>query len=421
MVPSHPLSILILGLNYSPERTGNAPYTASLAEGLQARGHHVRVITTYPHYPQWRISEGYGGWSTRSVVRGVLVDRKLHYVPRKPRGVARLASEISFGARLFFSRWGKPDLVVLVSPALFSSALAGIRARWGFRRPSIVIWVQDLYSLGVVETGQGSESVASIMSRIESAVLRNSTGVAVIHERFRAYVVNKLGVAPDLVKVIRNWSHLMPPAHIDRGRARASLGWKDDEIVVLHAGNMGAKQGLENVVESARYAISKALPIRFVLMGDGNQRKHLEELARDVEKLTFVDSLLDEEFQQALSSADVLLVNEKPGIAEMAVPSKLTSYFSTGVPVLAATDSGSVTDGEIQASGGGIRVDAGDPQALAEAAYALASDRELSRTLGAAGRSFREQYLSEAVAIDGYAEWLESLAATRGRSAAHTS
>jgi glycosyltransferase involved in cell wall biosynthesis len=373
------------------------------------------VITTHPHYPAWKISEGYGGWSQHDVHEGVRVERKLHYVPRKPRGLQRLLSELSFGARLLFARWGRPDIVVLVSPALFSSAVAGLRARWGIHKPTVVTWVQDLYSLGIVETGQGGSGLAALMGRVEGTVLRASDGVAVIHTRFKDHVVEKLNVAPGSVSVIRNWSHLVPPPNVDRDATRTRLGWRDDEIIVLHAGNMGVKQGLENVVEAARYAEQADLPLRFVLLGGGNQRDRLVALADGVDRVSFLDPLPDDLFQEALASADVLLVNEKPGIAEMAVPSKLTSYFSTGVPVIAATDKGSVTDAEIAASGGGIRVPAGDPRALAESANTLARDRALSHTLGVAGRDFRERQLSEAAAIDRYAEWLTSLATDRGR------
>ena len=53
------LRVLVLGLNYAPEPTGIAPYTSGLAEGLAARGHQVRVLTGLPHYPQWRVADGY--------------------------------------------------------------------------------------------------------------------------------------------------------------------------------------------------------------------------------------------------------------------------------------------------------------------------------------------------------------------------
>jgi glycosyltransferase involved in cell wall biosynthesis len=269
--------------------------------------------------------------------------------------------------------------------------------------------------LGVVETGTGSGIIANVVTAVESLTLRSASGVAVIHDRFKQMVVAKLGVDASDVVVIRNWSHLREAPPFDREAVRSFHGWGSDETIVLHAGNMGAKQALENVVEAARIADQRGANVRFVLLGDGNQRARLEVLAAGTKRVQFLETLPDEMFQQALASADVLLVNEKPGVAEMSVPSKLTSYFSTGLPVLVATDEGSVTAGEIAASGGGIRVDAGDPGQLVDAALALGRDEALANTLGNSGRSFREQCLSEDAAIERYAEWLTSLANGRGR------
>ena len=409
------LSIAILGLNYAPEDTGIAPYTASLAQGLVERGNAVHVITSHPHYPEWERRPGYSGWSRRYFESGVRVERKSHYVPKRPSGLRRAFSELSFGVRLVLAPWAETDVLILVSPALFSSALALIRARLSRRPRVVVVWVQDLYSLGIVETGQGGRRLGRIMGRIESFVLRRATGVVVIHDRFKKHVVDALGVPAADVVVLRNWSHLPPTPVVNRADTRRAMGWKDGEIVVLHSGNMGAKQGLENVINAARYSTEEGLPLHFVLMGGGNQRDRLVALGRQIEGLSFVDSLSSSDYQAAMASADVLLVNEKEGVAGMAVPSKLTSYFGTGLPVLAATDPGSVTRGEIEASGGGISVDAGDPRALAKAADSLGRDFDLSRQLGAAGLAFRIANLSESAAIDRYAQWLIELVAKRRR------
>src|SRR5690606_33378551 len=136
------------------------------------------------------------------------------------------------------------------------------------------------------------------------------------------------------------------------------------ELVVLHAGNQGAKQGLENVVEAARAADAQGAPVRFVLLGDGSRRAALQAAASGIRSIQLVDPLPEDRFPAALAAADVLLVNELAGLAEMSVPSKLTSYFDAGRAVLAATSAGSTTAHEIQASGAGVRVDAEDPQAL---------------------------------------------------------
>jgi colanic acid biosynthesis glycosyl transferase WcaI len=414
-VTSQPLRITILGLHYAPEPTGNAPYTSSLAQGLLELGHDVRVVTGHPHYPEWKIWPGFGEWTRRENHNGVRLLRLRHYVPRNPTALKRLLSELSFGFRLLFARWGRPDVVLLVSPALFATAVATVRARWGFRRPATGVWVQDLYSRGVVETGAGGAGVERPMTAIESLTLRSATGVAVIHERFKDVVTSQLRVAPHDVVVIRNWSHLAPTPPHDRQAVRGRFGWRTDEIVVLHAGNIGAKQALENVVEAARIADQRQLGVRFVLLGDGNQRPRLERLAHGIERIQFIGPLPDDEFQQALAGADILLVNEKTGVTDMAVPSKLTSYFGTGLPVLAATDEGSVTASEIKESGGGVRTDAGQPERLVEAAIQLFEDPLARRSFGEYGRRFRQRHLSPEFAIGRYAEWLTRLAATRGR------
>lgn len=403
------LRILILGLNYAPEPTGIAPYTASLAKGLVQRGHRVIVKTTHPHYPEWRIREGYGRWSQRETIAGVRVQRLLHYVPRQPSNLMRVVSELSFGFRTVFSRWGRPDVVLLVSPALFSSALASIRLRLLTRHVPFAVWVQDLYGLGVTETGTGGGRAARIITGVESALLRSASGVAVIHDRFASHVVENLRVKSDRARVVRNWSHLedldLPP----REEIRHKYGWADDETIALHAGNMGVKQGLENLVAAATVADERGDNVRFVLLGKGNQRDLIQASARGVRNIQFIDPLPDLEYQATMAAADVLIVNEKPGVAEMAVPSKLTSYFSTGLPVVVATDEGSVTAGEIESSGGGVRVDAGDALALLEAVRELGADGERARELGARGRAFRQDVLSEDAAISAFADWLSVL------------
>jgi len=406
-----PLSVLMIGMNYAPETTGIAPYSSGLAEELARRGFRVRVLATHPHYPQWRFV-GEPPRRSRESRAGVVVERFRHRLPSKPGGMSRALSEISFGLASALTRLGRPDAVVLVSPALLSSAIAFLRARLG-RRVPVVVWVQDLYSLGLRELGERPGRLARAVAALEGWLLRRADAVVVIHERFRDTVVQELGVAPHAVTVVRNWSHLEDSEPVDRTSARVELGWADDDYVVLHAGNMGVKQGLENVVEAARLAAASASRVRFVLLGDGNQRLQLERDAADVPSLQMLGSLPDAAFRRALAAADALLVNEKPGVAGMAVPSKLTSYFSTGLPVIAATDPGSVTESEVQLSGGGVSVGAGQPGELLAAALDLASDLDRARRLGRAGQSFREDRLSSYTSFNTYAQLLQDLA--RGR------
>jgi glycosyltransferase involved in cell wall biosynthesis len=211
--------------------------------------------------------------------------------------------------------------------------------------------------------------------------------------------------------VIRNWVHI---EELDGSSVeiRRRLGW-GAEAVVLHTGNMGLKQGLENVIDAARLAERRGDEVRFVLMGDGNQRATLERLAADVRTIDVVDPLPDADYLAALRAADVLLVNERKGMAEMSVPSKLTSYFSAGRPVVAATDPGSPTASEMRASGAGPIVPSGDPEALLTSVLTLAADAALAATHGAAARSFAQEHFDAEKALARYDAWIDRIVAAR--------
>ncbi|MFF2030018.1 glycosyltransferase family 4 protein [Arthrobacter sp. NPDC058192] len=411
--------ITIIGLNYAPERSGNAPYTTNLAKNLAAAGHSVSVLTGYPHYPEWQCHQGYDGWKKTESRDDVRIKRLRHYIPRKPTGFRRVLMELTFGLRVIAARWDEPDVIVLVSPALISTGLAAVWARLTKKKTPCLIWVQDLYSAGVVETSMATGRLARLAIRLESTILGRADGIVAIHERFRRYIADALDISDRKVRVIRNWTHLPPAPAAGQQDLREKLGWNNDDTIVLHAGNMGKKQGLENVVAAARLAEAGNSAVQFVLMGDGNQRAALEVAAEGIRNISFVDSLPDAEFQTALTAADVLLVNELPGVKEMSVPSKLTSYFNAGVPVLAATDRGSVTAEEIAAAAAGVRVDADNPAALVAAAEVLGSDKNLSRELGGNGLRFRQLTLSEATAMAKYNEFIHSFIQAGSLKPAH--
>lgn len=383
--------LIILGMHYRPEVTGNAPYTAGLAEALAADDCEVTVACAHPHYPEWKIREGYGAWRSEEDLAGVRVVRLRHWVPRDPKSLARLVSELSFGIRQALTGWRRPDVVLLVSPALFSSAIAMVRAR--FSRVRRVVWVQDVYSAGAKEIGGANGIVLALIRRIESWTLRSASSVVVIHDTFRRTVIDELRVSPEKVVTIRNWSHVGTASRVDRAAIRVRQGWRDDEFIALHAGNQGQKQGLENLVAAGRIIDELKLPIRLILLGDGNQNARLRALARGVDSVQFMDPVDDDRFLDVLESADALVVNEQVGVAEMSVPSKLTSYFSTGRPVVGACAEGGGAATELAASGGGVRVDPGQPSALVEQLVAIQKNPEEFEVLGTNGLAYRNRLL----------------------------
>ncbi len=406
--------VLLLSVSYPPEKTGIAPYTGALASALAKLGYQVSANVSHPHYPEWAVREGYGQFTRAEVIDGVSLARHRHYVPAVPRGLRRLLHELTFGGRLFFSRIGRPRVVIAVSPALFATAIAMLRVRLTSRQTPIVLWVQDIYTLGLYETGEGGESVRKATRWVEGRAARAADRVVVIHQRFADYLVNELGVDPNKVVVIRNWTHLAAVEKIaDSDAAKERLGWPSGIALAVHTGNMGAKQGLENIIEAAKLADERGASVQFILVGDGGERRKLIELASGITRLSFVPPLDDEQYRLALAAADVLIVNEKPGVSAMAVPSKLTAYFDAGRPVIAATDPNGITASEVTAAGAGVVVPAGQPDRLLDAVMTIGADPQGARQYGLNGLRYREQVLGQDAAIAQFVSLIRSIGAGR--------
>jgi glycosyltransferase involved in cell wall biosynthesis len=270
-----------------------------------------------------------------------------------------------------------------------------------------------MYSRGIAETKATSGLSAKAVRAIEALTMRLADSVSVIHTGFARDLTEDFNVDTQRIQVNRNWTHVDPPDTTASAAFRDAHNWGANDVVVLHAGNMGYKQGLENVVAAARLGNQHSRPVKFVLLGDGNQRASLQKLAGGMPTLEFLPPVSDGEFPAALGAADVLLVNERPGVGHMSVPSKLTSYFNSGKPVLAATDEAGFTAAEIAASGAGVCVAADRPDLLLSEAIRLGTDRDLGRQLGEAGRAYCDELLSEEAALDRYEQWVIDLADMR--------
>lgn len=391
--------ILMIGINYRPEPTGIAPYTAGMAEHLGQLADSVTVLTGLPHYPAWEVPYIYRRQLRRREMVGdrTLVVRHAHYVPRQQTALTRATYEMTFMANVVTSPVPqRPDVVLAISPSL-GGAVAGAAIARRYRVPLVTV-IQDLVAKAAGQSGMsGGSSVSSLTARIEQAALRRSSLVAVVTEAFRQQVID-YGVAAERVRVLPNWTHIQPAAE-SREAARRRLGWPHDRFIILHSGNMGLKQDLGNVVAAAGLLKSEQ-ELCFYLVGSGSQQSALRDRARGMSNVVFVDPLKDADYPLALAAADVLLVNERPTVTDMSLPSKLTSYLAAGRPILAASVESGATARELRATGGAaLVVEPGAPAVLAAAARSLAVDPDRRADMAARGKGFAAENLTRESAL----------------------
>jgi glycosyltransferase involved in cell wall biosynthesis len=412
VAPGH-LTVLVVGLDAAPQDPTVTGYAASLAEHLAGSAADVTVLSPVPHRPDGRTPDPYRtglrvtdpGWCRPE---GPRVIRLRHYLPRRPGRLRQAAHELSFLAgALLAGRLIDPDLVVAVTPGAGGAAAA---ARLAVRRGAALVTIVH----GLTEDGCGSRGgpgrrrrrgSARITAALERYALRRSTEVAVCSDTFRTTVL-RAGVTPDHLHLLPAWTTI-GPARPDRGAARDALGWDPDLFSVVHAGPIGHQQDLGTAIEAMRLLADRQQdadrPAELVCVGEGPQRTALEQQAFGTPGVRFLDPPEPSTLPLVLAAADVLLLAEPAWTTACGAgsgPGQLAGYLAAGRPVLAAAAAHGPTATELRRAGGaGVRIDPGDPVALAEALVTLRAAGDRSAVMGRAAIRYARAHLGRAASL----------------------
>jgi colanic acid biosynthesis glycosyl transferase WcaI len=385
---------IVWGINYAPEFTGIAPHSVALCEFLHGRGDVVSMITGFPYYPSWeKRPEDRGRLYRTDQINGVPVHRCWQFVPTRVSALKRILHEASFVFLSTLRALSLPraDVYVLVSPPL----LLGV-AGWlvgTVKSAPFVFHVQDMQpdaavGLGMLKSGWFTKALywlesfayrhAARVSGITHGMLRSFRGKGV-HESKLVYFPNAIALH----------TGEQPP---ERGEFRRHHGIAPEEFLAIYAGNLGVKQGLEVLLETAPLLYDPR--IRILICGDGAQRESLAQRLRNL-KLPNVSMLplqAGRDYRALLVDADVCFITQQAGSGNSFFPSKFLGLLAESKPVVtvAAPECElalSLAEGKF-----GVNVPPGHAQELANLLEALAQDPQRLVEYGAAGRRYVEQF-----------------------------
>jgi colanic acid biosynthesis glycosyl transferase WcaI len=419
--------ILIYGLNYAPELTGIGKYTGEMSSWLAARGHEVRVVTAPPYYPAWRIREDYRGklYRTEKIPGEPIVFRTPLYVPAKPTGLKRMAHLFSFmlGSLpvLLRQTFWQPDVVFTVEPTFFCAPLALLVAQ----ASGAASWlhVQDFevdaaFDLGLLPS---EGPVHALALSLEEFFTSAFTRVSSISTKMIERALSK-GIHADQAVLFPNWVdidavHPQDPSQPNLFRRELGL---EEKIILLYSGNMGAKQGLEllaPLAEAFAPGGSHADPrVHFLFCGDGAFRPQLEALVAHRPNVTLLPLQPHDRLNDLLNAADIHLLLQRAGAADLVMPSKLTGMLSSGRPVIATADPGTQVanvvgrDGLLPHERCGLVVPPEHGPALHAAAARLIADAALRSSFGAAARSYAVYHLGKEQVLEQFERDLKGIA-----------
>lgn len=407
------MKVLVVSQYFWPEGFRINEVVRSLVE----KGVEVDVLTGKPNYPEGAIFPGYraGGCQVESWA-GAAVYR----VPLFPRGarsawrlalnyLSFVASGLLFGPWLLRKRHYDVVFVYGLSPLLL--AIPAVFLAW-IKRRKLIVWVQDLWPESLSATGYvRNPRVLRAVARVVRWIYRHTDLLLVQSRAFEAPVAalapgKPIAYYPNSV----DGTFAEPPSP---DVALPEVPALDEGFAVVFAGNVGAGQAVEVMVEAA--ALLKDVPqIRFVVFGQGSRWDWMREQvrARGLSNLHLPGRFPVNTMPGLMQKAGALLVTlaDEP-IFAMTVPNKVQAYMAAGRPILACLNGeGARLVAEAQA---GLSVPAQDAKALAAAVLQLyqmpAEDRA---RLGANGRRYFNAHFEHDKLVDELMAHLRAMSKT---------
>lgn len=341
---------------------------------LEDRGFEVEVVTGFPNYPGGKVYCGYKiRLLTRQQMGRIEVTRLAVYPSHDQSALKRIATYASFMITSFLYltfRARQAELVYVYYPAL-TAGLAAVAAKI-FRKTPVILDVQDMWPDSLGSSGMmQNRLLLGIANAACNLLYRHCDHILVLSPGFKSLLVDR-GVPADKISIVYNWAD-EPPRVEDRSLPEGFD--PDDAFRVLFAGNMGAAQQLDTVIDAAARLRPEHPHCAFYFMGGGIDKDRLAERARalGLSNVRFLPRVPLQDVQRFLAAADALLVHltDEP-LYRITIPSKTQAYLYAGRPILMGV-AGDAADIVRQADAGYV-FPPGDSDALAESVRRLIAD-----------------------------------------------
>ena len=363
-----------------------------------------------PNYPSGKFFKGYSFFGKYNEdYKGVSIKR----IPIIPRGSGNIILALNFisfilSSCLFmpFRLRDKYDLSFVYEPSPITVCIPAILLK-KIRKIPIIFWVQDLWPESLSATGViKSKLILNFVSKIVKFIY-HACDLILVQSRAFTPSVQKFGVELERICYFPNSAEKLYKPIEDNSLEKYKEELPDGFLVIF-AGNLGAAQSIETIVESAEL-IKADTSIKWIIIGNGRKKSWLEH---EVQKRGLANTVYIlgqrpvEDMPYYFSASDVLLATLKNDpIFALTIPSKIQSYLACGKPILAAIDG--ETASVINESGAGIAVPAENPQDLAKAVQSLYKMHESKRKLmGSRGRAYFEEHFESKTLLNQLENWI---------------
>lgn len=406
------MKITVIAGYFPPEQSADSRLNQDLVNSLAERGMDVTLIVPFP-------------------TRGVLEDVQLEYVSRcdeqcranlrilrigKPgkyhqsllrRGLHFLTKSVSLYRT---ARKIDTDIYFVISTPPFLGYVAALLAK---KKP-VIYKLQDIFPDSLIHSKNLTEHNPMVwfLRKLERWVYRRVTEITASSDDMKATLTAR-GVPEQKVTVIYDWvdeTNCYPIAKEDNPLFQ-KFQLSTENFYVCYAGNIGFLQNVETIVRVSELLQKKVPKIKFILIGDGAWKSHLDEMLAKIphDNIQCFPMQPIDEIAAVYSLGDIGLVSLKPDITRFALPSKTWNILAAGRPVICEIDLFSQLCILIQEQRCGYSVAPGDAESMAERIVDLYEHQAEACAMGQRGRNYIETNLTRQTAMEHYCERLRAV------------
>jgi len=354
------MNILMISPYFYPE-VGGAEFAAyEVAKWLVHEGHIVRVVTKH-----------FGEFKDYEILDSIEIFRV------RAKKIKGLQSLSAFPQMLRLSMRFAEDADVIHAHIPYPSGIIAYIIKKTKNKPYLI-------------TSQGSElldypeeKLLHIIKPIIEVTLRNANHIHAISEALKNSIVKNFGVDSKKVSVI--------PNGVDINLFNPSKGRKDPnrkEKIIVSVSRLTEKNGLEYLIKAMPRVFEK-IDAKLVIVGDGDQRKILENLVKKLgieDKVFFKGWIKYEEVPKIVASSDLFV---RTSITE-GLGTAFLEAMACGTPVIGSRVQGILDI--IRDGYNGILVQPTDINEISESIIKVLEDESLRESLIENGLRFVQRY-----------------------------
>jgi glycosyltransferase involved in cell wall biosynthesis len=407
---------------FHPDTASTGQLMTELAVGLRERGLNLSVYTGQPNYhsgknerqPSFSIHEGVP-------VRRIRAPQvRQSSLPRRLFNWAVFTVWMSLALLIDRPTQDREIVFVTCPPFLPVAMWAVCRLRgWEYTYIAYDLYPDEPAELGYIRKGgllhRGWES-------LDMRAFRDATRIVALGPVMKSRITRKVGPGFDesKVEIIHNW--VDEEFIIPREKSENWFSQEHDLVepfTILYSGNMAAFHDLETVVEAAA-ALDPGLPVKFLLIGEGDGKAGVVELAEKLDvrgdRVEFLPYQPREDLPYSLTAGDISVVTVREGFEGIVVSSKLYTSMAAGTPVFVIAQSDDDEARIVERFDAGITVAQNDVMGMVAAIERWIADPELVARQGANARKAFEEHFVKSRAVDAYHRMLTGRAASPTQS-----